>query len=283
MTDALRLSDLVGLPPSSPWSDGDNIPWSEPAFSERMLLEHLSQSHDAASRRFATIDAQVDWIHDHVLEGRATSVLDLACGPGLYAARLARLGHRCLGIDYSPASIAYARQQAVAEALRCDYRCEDMRAADFGAGFGLVMLIFGEFNVFRASDAKSILTKAKAALADDGVLLLEPHTFDAVRAMAARPRHWYAAEQGLFSGDPHLLLQEQHWDAPARATTRRYALVDVATCAVRIHGQTFQAYEDADYRALLRESGFASVEFHPSLTGVGEDADPGLFVIVARA
>ena len=27
----------------APWTEGDNIPWNEPGFSERMLAEHLSQ------------------------------------------------------------------------------------------------------------------------------------------------------------------------------------------------------------------------------------------------
>ena len=35
-----------------PWGEGDNIPWSEAGFSERMLAEHLSQAHDLASRIF---------------------------------------------------------------------------------------------------------------------------------------------------------------------------------------------------------------------------------------
>ena len=92
------------LPPE-PWSEGDNIPWSEPGFSRRMLREHLTQSHDLASRRREKIDAHVEWIHREVLAGSPARILDLACGPGLYASRLARLGHRCVGIDFSPASI----------------------------------------------------------------------------------------------------------------------------------------------------------------------------------
>ena len=89
-----------------PWAEGDNIPWHDPGFSRRMLKEHLSQDHDAASRRFEKIDRHVNWIHHKVLSGRPTKILDLGCGPGLYASRLAKMGHECIGIDYSPASIA---------------------------------------------------------------------------------------------------------------------------------------------------------------------------------
>ena len=31
--------------PAVPWRDGVNLPWDDPLFSERMLREHLDQSH----------------------------------------------------------------------------------------------------------------------------------------------------------------------------------------------------------------------------------------------
>src|SRR5574340_1046753 len=149
----LTLLDLINrMPTPAPWEEGDNIPWDEPGFSERMLAEHLSQEHDAASRRLRKIERQVEWIHSEVLGGRATRVLDLCCGPGLYTSRLAARGHECAGIDFSPAAIAYAKQQAGAGKLACRYQQEDVRQADFGGGFGLVMMLYGQFNVFQRSE-----------------------------------------------------------------------------------------------------------------------------------
>src|SRR5512139_3579983 len=104
----MDLLELIRRQPVPvPWSEGEKIPWNDPDFSRRMLLEHLSQEHDAASRRFETIDRHVHWIHHAVLSGQPTRILDLGCGPGLYSSRLARLGHECVGIDFSPASIAH--------------------------------------------------------------------------------------------------------------------------------------------------------------------------------
>ena len=109
----MNLIDIIHRPANPvPYSEGEKIPWNDPVFSARMLREHLSQAHDAASRRFETIDKHVAWIHRTILAGRPAKILDLGCGPGLYASRLARLGHTCAGIDFSPASIAYAREQA---------------------------------------------------------------------------------------------------------------------------------------------------------------------------
>jgi len=205
----MQLMDIITRTPQpEPWSEGEKIPWNESGFSARMLREHLSQDHDAASRRGAIIDRQVDWIYQTLLVGQPASVLDLGCGPGLYTSRLARRGCRCTGIDFSPASVAYAREKAESEKLDCRYTEGDVRTTAFGSGFGLVMFIFGELNVFRPQDARLILQKAYTALDPGGLLVLEPHTFEAVNGIGQNPSEWYSASSGLFSESPHLYLQE---------------------------------------------------------------------------
>ncbi|MGH9175344.1 MAG: class I SAM-dependent methyltransferase, partial [Vicinamibacterales bacterium] len=81
----MRLRNIIHrVPAPEPWAEGEKIPWDDPAFSRRMLAEHLSEAHDHASRRAATIDDHVDWIERVPLEGRRARILDLGCGPGLY-------------------------------------------------------------------------------------------------------------------------------------------------------------------------------------------------------
>ena len=279
----MQLFDLIDRSPVPiPWEEGDNIPWHEPEFSARMLREHLSQSHDAASRRFEKIDRQVAWIHTHLLNEQPAHILDLGCGPGLYAERLARLGHSCTGIDYSPASIVYARDTARQANLPCAYVCQDIRQAEYGTEFGLAMLLYGEFNVFRPADARMILGKARQALKADGWLLLEPHTFSTIQKIGQRPSTWYTSHGGLFSSQPHLVLEESYWDAEHNAATIRYFVVDAATGQVTRHAQSLQAYTDEEYRSLLGNCGFAEVEFFPSLGRVHTDSTSELIAITAR-
>ncbi len=279
----MELMDIVGRArPPEPWAEGENIPWHDPAFSWRMLAEHLSQEHDAASRRLVVIEKHVEWIHRALLGGRPTRVLDLGCGPGLYTSRLAELGHQCVGIDYSPASILYATETAQEEGLRCAYRCEDIRSADYGAGLGLVMLIFGEFNVFRPADAALILNKARRALAPGGLLLLEPHTFDAVQQMGNQMPHWYSAERGLFSDRPHLYLEESYWDEAAATATTRYYIVDAQTAAVTRYASTLQAYTDEQYWRLLTQHGYTDITLYPALAAPEQATQSDLIAISAR-
>lgn len=262
----MNLLDIVQRTPvPSPWREGDNIPWHDPGFSARMLDEHLSQEHDHASRRTPAIDAHVAWIHAAVLGERPSRVLDLGCGPGLYANRLAARGHACTGIDYSPASVDYARSTAAAAGLACTYHLADLRAADYGQGYDFAMLLYGELNVFSPRHIATILDKLHTALRPGGQLLLEPHTFAALAQETTREAAWFSASGGLFSPTPHLCLTENYWDPAGQTQTRRYYVIDSATAAVTFHAQTLQAYHEDQYRDLLARHGFAEICLLPGL------------------
>jgi len=279
----MRIADIVDRDlPAKPWAEGEKIPWNDPGFSERMLQEHLSQKHDLASRRQNLVEQQVSWIHEACLEGVCGRVLDLGCGPGLYTQRLARLGHVCTGIDFSPASIAYARSQATQADLKIEYRATDMRAGDYGEGFDLVMLIFGEFNVFSREDAVLLLRAMRRCLNRGGYLLLEVHTHAFVEQQGRRPARWSAQPNGLFSANPHVLLEESFWNADCHNSTTRYFVVDAGTGSVERYAATLQAYGDGEYKRMLTDGGFSDIRKLPSLTGGAECLQEGMFVLTAR-
>lgn len=275
------------LPPD-PWTGTAKIPWHEPGFSERMLAEHLSQVHDGASRRLPTIEAQVQWT-DQVLLGREPGrVLDLGCGPGLYAnrlarlARLARLGRTVHGIDFSPASIRHARAEAERERLPATFDLADIRVADYGSGYGCALLLYGELNAFRRDDALLILSRIRQALRQDGLLVLEPHTFRSLENSDAPASSWRTQEGGLFSEKPHLLLEESFWDAGASVRSHRWFVVDIATGKVDQHTESLQAYTPDGYEQLLKEAGFQDVEESPGWP-VAPGQEDTLFALIARA
>ncbi len=278
----LTLSDIIQRKPvPHPWEEGDKIPWNDPDFSRRMLREHLSQEHDAASRRSEIIDRQVAWIQHQLLFERRGKILDLGCGPGLYTSRLAKFGHDCTGIDFGPASIAYARETARAESLSCKYQLQDIRSAEYGADYDLVMFIFGEFNVFRPQDAQLILTKAYQALKPGGRLLLEVDPFDSTHQLGTSPATWYTSPHGLFSDQPYLCLHEHFWDAELQVATERYFVIDSDTGAVTRYAFSTQAYHEAEYRSMLEACDFRAIRFYPASNAEGEW--PGEFqVIVAH-
>jgi SAM-dependent methyltransferase len=283
----MDLNDIVARQiPVTAWTEGDNIPWNEPEFSKRMLAEHLAQEHNLASRQFEIIDRQVQWIHDEVLHRRPSRLLELTCGPGLYTSRLAKLDHECVGIDYAPEPIRYAKTVAKDEGLGCTYHLQDVCEADYGNGYGLVMMLFGQFNVFRRNDATSILEKAFSALNPGGVLLLETQRFSSVEEGGRAGNSWYSCGEsgGLWMDRPHLCLTESFWDSDAQAATQRFFIVDAATNDVTRHALTTEAYTEEQLLDILTQVGFSDVQFFPSLVGVEveEESQSANHVIIGR-
>jgi ubiquinone/menaquinone biosynthesis C-methylase UbiE len=261
-----------------PWTEGEKIPWNEPDFSRRMLKEHLTQQHDAASRRTVRIKKHIEWIDRVILAGSPSQILDLGCGPGLYAARLAARGHSCRGIDFSPASIEYAVKHAPEN---CSYTFGDVRATEFGSGYDLVMFIFGELNVFKPADIRLILQKACAALKPGGKILLEIHLPEVVEQMGNQPSTWYSAESGLFSAAPHLCLMETFWDEANTIATERFFIIDAASGEVTRYAASTQAYNQAQITSMLRETGYGEIAFSHTLTGQPASEADEFFVVSA--
>jgi SAM-dependent methyltransferase len=278
----MNLLDVIHRTPiPQPWVEGEKIPWHDPDFSRRMLREHLSQAHDAASRRTIIIEEHVAWIHREVLHNRSSRVLDLGCGPGLYSSRLAQRGHTCVGIDFSPASIEYARNLAQAQQLACEYHLADVRHADFGSGYDLAMFVFGEANVFRPEELQRILRKAYAALSGGGHILLEVHPLAVVQRLGHQHTAWYTLEQGLFSDRPHMVLFETFWDEAQAVAIERFYIVDAETNDVTSHASSMQAYTDEQYRYALQVAGFTDITFYPSLIGQPDERQKDLIALVA--
>ncbi len=279
----MNLESIVSRVVSpEPWAEGDNIPWNDPQFSERMLREHLSQSHHAASRPFPIIDKQVEWIKGQLLPGKAARILDLACGPGLYSSRLSASGHSCTAIDYSPASVAYAKREASERGLSIHYHQEDLRQAEFPKEQELVMLLFGELNVFSSSDARQLLQKAADCLGRSGRLLLEVHAPGVLQRKGQSPPDWYSSGGGLWSDAPHLCLMENFWSAGRQTAISRFHIIDAATGATEMHSASYQDYSDQEYEAMLLESGFRHVVPYPSLVGVNDEEQRDFAVFVAE-
>ena len=141
--------------------------------------------------------------------------------------------------------------------------------------------VYGQVNVFPRAVARDILSRAHAALAPGGTLVLEPQTPEAVRATGHGEATWTSARSGLFAAGPHLLLEERFWDAPSRTATERWHVVHADTARVERYAMSTCSYDERELVDLLAAIGFAEVRTHPSLTGDDGPAAPGPFGMTA--
>jgi len=285
MIGSMKITDIANRTiPAEPWVGGEKIPWNEPGFSERMLKEHLSQEHDAASRRTEIVHRQVDYI-ERLAGGleRDLRILDIACGPGLHSLDLARRGHSTFGIDFSPASIEWAKSSADEQSLACEFVHDDVRRADFGTGFDLAILLFGEMNVFTVDDLRLIVRNARAALNPDGVLLLEPHEPGVIRANFESNPTWSAQNSGLFSAQPHMLLEEGFWHEDEQVAVKRWYAVDAESSEVEVFSQTVVEYTKDELVKLVESEGFSVSESPRGWASGNQDRPAEFYTLVGIA
>ncbi len=250
----MNLAELILChEPGASGEQGAKIPWDDPDFSRRMLANHLAQEHDWASRRQTIVARHVNWIAGQ-LPRMPSRILDLGCGLGFYTQALAEKGHRCVGVDFSPASIEYACRQSSNGPPAPEYHLSDIRGYANEQAFDCVIMTFGEFNVFTRQDANGILRNCAGMLRDGGLFVLEAHTFEAVRASGSAPASWQRQPSGLFSDAPHLCLQENAWNASDASALSRYFIVDAASAEVRQYASFMQAYTAEEYETMLRET-----------------------------
>jgi SAM-dependent methyltransferase len=251
-----------------------------------MLREHLDQSHGAASRQQREIQRQVDWLWERLDLQPGARLLDITCGPGLYAVALAARGVHVTGIDFSPASLGYARELAIAQGVAglCEFLQADVREAlplQAGAGYDAAIFIYGQLAVFRREEASQLLRWIASALRTGGRLVVE--LLDYQRIDRENSNWWFTDDTGLWGDAPFLCLGERFWDADQRAAIDRFFVLDLETGQLDVYGVSDTAYDSEEMLALLRASGFRQAVAYEAWNGLDlYDAEEWVVYVAER-
>ncbi|HYE10778.1 MAG TPA: class I SAM-dependent methyltransferase [Patescibacteria group bacterium] len=180
--------------------------WTDEYISEKMLAAHLNFDNDAASRNIKTIEKTIDWIIEKI--PRDGKILDLGCGPGLYASLLAKKGYSVTGIDISQRSITHAKKKAAEENLQIDYRSADYIKEDIGTGYDAVICIYCDFGALTPDEQLLLLKKIHCGLSEGGTLMFDVFKTGLCDNLV-EIRDWSYMDGGSFWCEkPHLLLEE---------------------------------------------------------------------------
>jgi SAM-dependent methyltransferase len=251
--------------PAVPWRDGANLPWDDPVFSRRMLAEHLDQSHGAASRRLPEIRGQVQWITKWLSLAPGMRLLDVTCGPGLYAAEFARQGVHVTGIDFGPAAVEYARN--LCAGLPCEIISGDVRQMDFASqDFDAAIYLYGQFTVLQPAESADVLRRIRAALKPGAPILLEILNDD--RFDKKNSAWWFTGRGRLWGDFPYLHLGERTWDPEQRAAVERFYIINLETGEMQTYGLADQAYTVAQMTEMLHTAGFGQVQTYLAWDGL---------------
>ena len=252
-----------------PWRRGGNLPWDDPDFSRRMLREHLDQSHGAASRVAGERARQLEWLWEQLALAPEMSLLDVTCGPGLYAVALARRGLEVTGVDFGPAAIEYARSLAAMEevAASCHFFQEDVRNFDFGESrFDAALFLYGQLAVFPRAEARQLLAAIAGALRPGGRLAVE--LLEQEKVDKSISSWWFTDDTGLWGEAPFLSLGERFWYEELKLSCERYYTLHLETGEMDEILLCDQTYAMAEMVEMMDAAGFSEVKAYPAWAGL---------------
>jgi SAM-dependent methyltransferase len=283
MTGAGSLSALLAANPLDPDATNAVAFWDDPHISQGMLSAHLDPTTDAATHRPDQVRATLRWLTQKVLEGRGhLDVLDLGCGPGLYAQQLAAAGHMVTGIDISSRSLDYARSEARRAGLAIDYRCQSYLALDEEAAFDLVLLIFCDFGALTRADQIDLLARIMRALRPDGVLVFDAFGMDFPSHQRDHRTWTNHPVGGFWSPQPHLVLEESRHFPSQRVVARRIVVIPEDAEPV-VHHLRDHYFDRTQLTEMLSESGYLAPRFDGTVIGSADVAPGGVLLVTAQA
>jgi SAM-dependent methyltransferase len=266
------ISQLIQLQQRpAPFTPGEALFWDDPHISAQMLEVHLNPEVDAASRRPATIDRSVTWLIEVLGLQPGNPILDLGCGPGLYASRFARVGLQVTGVDYSLRSIEYATNHTKENRLKIRYRYKNYLELDDENQYRAAFLIYGDFCPLSPGQRSTLLRNVHRALQPGGKFVLDVST-RALRKRYGNKNQWYATERGFWKPGPHLVLEEG-FDYPDQSLWLDQYTVIEPNGKVSVYRNWFQDYTPESITEELSEAGFSVMSLWGDLTGLPYSPD----------
>jgi SAM-dependent methyltransferase len=264
----------------APFAPGEPLFWDDPHISKGMLAAHLDPNSDLASRRPETIERTVDWLVEVLGLRPGATLLDLGCGPGLYASRFAQRGLIVTGVDYSRRSIDHAVEFAKRHRLDIQYRYQDYLDLDDSGRYDAALLIYGDYCPLSPDQRHRLLQNVHRALKPAGHFVLD------VTTRAHRERHgsgnrWYVAEDGFWKPGLHLVL-EQGFDYPEQSIYLDQAIVVEADGKLSVYRNWFQDFTREAITEELEQGGFAVQSCWSDLAGAPYSEDAEWIGIIAQ-
>ncbi|MGN6713978.1 class I SAM-dependent methyltransferase [Anaerocolumna jejuensis] len=261
--DYLKEKPALYAPGTAPF-------WNDSHISKGMLEAHLAPEVDGASRKHGFIKESADWISDSFAPNSDRALLDLGCGPGIYAQLFSKAGFSVTGIDFSERSVEYASQQAAAAGLPIHYRCGNYLEIHEKDAFDVVTLIYCDFGVLAPADRKSLLLKIRKALKNGGTLILDAWTKGYLKNFS-EGRNVDYCDNGFWSENPYMCIQSNYLypDTGNYPDTANYLeqFIVVTEDACQCYNNWNQIYTMQSLKEELAEAGFSSIVFYDNVAG----------------
>ena len=124
------------------------------------------------------VKKEIDFLVQELELDKSMRILDLACGHGRHANRLAELGYNVTGVDINKGFLEIAKKDAKDKKLTVEFIRKDMRELAFKEEFDRVLLLFTSFGYFEDEDNIKVLKNIANALKPGGLFCFDTFNRD---------------------------------------------------------------------------------------------------------
>ena len=121
---------------------------------------------------------EIEFLVKELQLDKSMKILDLACGHGRHANRLAKLGYNITGVDISRGFLEIAKKEAKEKGISIAYIQKDMRKISFREEFNRVLLLFTSFGYFEDEENFKVLKNIANALKSGGLFCFDTFNRD---------------------------------------------------------------------------------------------------------
>ncbi len=254
--------------------------WTDDHTSKQMLSFHLDEAVDISSRNAAFISRSVEWMTQKFGIGEGFAVADFGCGPGLYAAALARRGASVTGIDFSDRSIEYAKEIAALEQLNIRYVKQNYLEFEAEDRFDLVLMIMCDYCALSPEQRRVMLSRFHGALKRGGSVLLDVYSLSAFRQKQEVATYEVNSLNGFWSPNKYYCFLNTFKYDEEKVTLDKYTIVELDRTRTVYHW--FQYFSPEDIEGEFAEAGFTVTGLYSDVAGTPYDPDSKEFAVIAE-
>jgi SAM-dependent methyltransferase len=229
-----------------------------------MLEAHLNPNWEAATRNYGFVQKSVEWIVEISYPTQCSKLLDLGCGPGIYAELFYEKGYTVTGIDISSRSINFAKENAFQKNIDITYPCHNYLDIDYCNEFDIITLIYCDFGVLNQKERKNLLNKIQRALKPNGLFIFDAWTPKQYEN-SLETSSWSYSNGGYWSEEPYACFNSFYRYDYCDTFVEQYVIVkkdDVECYNIWNHGFTTK-----ELQSDLNCAGFGRVDFWGNVSG----------------
>ncbi|SNT02185.1 Methyltransferase domain-containing protein [Anaerovirgula multivorans] len=178
--------------------------WNDKHISMQLLEAHLNPNFEGASRTKEFINKSSLWISKTIPPTSYPELLDIGCGPGLYAERFTRAGFKVTGIDFSERSISYARESARKKKLNITYLYQNYLELITKNRFNLATMIYCDYGALSYQKRELLMRKVYDSLKSGGLFLFDVFTIKKYNNFLGKQTWEYCCNGGFWSSEEYL-------------------------------------------------------------------------------